>query len=229
MTTGRHLRGLLLLLACSCLKAQDPTPAVNPAGTSANTSSANTTTTTLATPSVEEKWNFFVSETATPLLLMGVAADATDSQLTRSAPLYGKHFWPHHAYLKRIGATTADDISENFFSDYLLASAFHEDTRYVRQGPAHHGLVWRVGYAVSRSLVTRTDAGGPTFDWANVLGCAMSAALSNAYYPAVSRTRAESLTNWGTNIAGSGLSNLLPEFGPGVGRFFKRHLFHRQQ
>jgi len=30
-------------------------------------------------------------------------------------------------------------------------------------------------------------------------------------------------------VAGSGLSNLMPEFGLAVGSFFKRHLFHRQQ
>jgi hypothetical protein len=227
MRIRSHFRGLLLLV-CSCLKAQDTQTTPNPAGASAGSVSADTTT-TLSAPSVEEKWKFFVNETATPLLLGEVVPGATLSQLTRSAPLYGKHFWRHYAYLKRIGATTGDDVSQNFFSDFVLASAFHEDTRYVRQGPARHGVVWRVGYAVSRSVVTRTDAGNATFDWANVVGCAMSAALSNAYYPAVSRTRADSLTNWGTNIAGSGLSNLLPEFGPGVGRFFKRHLFHSQQ
>ncbi len=223
MTVRGHFQ-ILLLLACSCLKAQDPAPAVQPA-----TTSANTTTTTLSTPSVGEKWKFFVKETFNPLLLVEVVPDATASQLTRSAPLYGRHFWRNQAYLKRFAATTADDVSENFFSDFLLASAFHEDTRYLPQGPAHHGVVWRVGYAVTRSLVTRTDAGNAAFDWANVLGCAMSATLSNAYYPPVSRTRAVAVTNWGTNVAASGLSNLLPEFGPGVGRFFKRHLFHRQQ
>ncbi len=221
----RHFRGLLVLV-CSCLKAQDTQTTPNPAGTSANTASADTPT-TLSAPSVGEKWKFFVSETATPLLFVAVVPDATASQLTRSAPLYGKHFWRHEAFLKRLGATTADDTTQNLFSDFLLASAFHEDTRYIRQGSSHHGVLWRVGYAVSRSVVTRTDSGGATFSWANVLGCAMSAALSNAYYPPISRTRADSLTNWGTNVAGSGLTNFMPEFGPDVGRFFKHHLFHR--
>jgi hypothetical protein len=33
--------------------------------------------------------------------------------------------------------------------------------------------------------------------------------------------------NWGTNVAGAGLSNLMPEFGSDVGHWMKRHLpFH---
>ena len=161
------------------------------------------------------------------MLMVAVLPDATASQLTRSAPLYGRHFWRNHAFLKRIGSTTADDTSQNFFADYLLASAFHEDTRYVPAGHSH-GVLWRIGYAVSRAVVTRTDSGDATFSWANVLGCAMSAALSNAYYPDVSRTTSVALTNWGTNVAGSGLSNFMPEFGADVGHWFKRHLLHHR-
>ena len=185
-------------------------------------------TLTLPPPSVSEKWKFFVEETVTPFTLVAAGLDATASQLTRSAPLYGRHFWKNGAFPKRFGATVGDDTSQNFFSDFLLASVLHEDTRYVRMGATRK--VWpRIGYAISRALITRTDFGDPTFNLANVGGCAMSAALSNAYYPPVSRTVSDSLTNWGTNVAGAGLTNLMPEFGPDVGRWMKRHLpFHRK-
>lgn len=179
-----------------------------------------------ATPSVSEKWNFFVSETFTPLLLVAVVPDATASQLTRSAPLYGKHFWKNDAFLKRFGATAGDDISQNFFADFVLASAFHEDTRYVREGPSHK--MWpRIGHAISRAVIARTDSGVDTFNWANVAGCAMSATLSNVYYPPRSRTAAVSVVNWGTNVAGAGLTNLMPEFGSDVGHWLKHHLLRR--
>lgn len=183
----------------------------------------STTASTVSPPSISEKWKFFLDETVTPLTLVSAGLDATASQLTRSAPLYGKHPWRHGAFPKRFGATVGDDTSQNFFSDFLLASAFHQDTRYVRMGPKRK--MWpRIGYALSRALITRTDAGDRTFNSANVLGCAMSAGLSNAYYPPVSRTVSDSMTNWGTNVAGAGLTNLAPEFGPDVARFFKRHL-----
>jgi hypothetical protein len=146
--------------------------------------------------------------------------------MTRSAPLYGRHPWAHGAFPKRAGASLGDIVSQNFFGDFLLASAFHEDTRYVRKGPARK--TWaRVGYAISRSLITRTDSGDPAFNFSNVLGSAMSAGLSNAYYPAVSRTMSVTLTNVGTSIAGSGLANLMPELGPDVGQWFKKKLHIR--
>jgi hypothetical protein len=175
----------------------------------------------LAPPSVEEKWNLFDTETITPFTLGAAAFNAGVSQVTRSAPLYGRHPWPT-AYPKRFGASVGDIVSQNFFGDFLLASAFHEDTRYRRRGPSRR--LWpRIGYAISRAIVTQTDSGDTTFNWANVGGTGMSAALSNAYYPPKSRTISASATNWGTSIAGSGLVNLMPEFWPDVRAWMKRH------
>jgi hypothetical protein len=205
----------LLFLFLPCAHAQD---ALLPDVTAQTTSM-------LPPPSVSEKWNLFETETVSPFTLAAAGFNAAVSQMTRSAPLYGKHPWKDDAIGKRAGASLGDIVSQNFFSDFLLASAFHEDTRYIRKGPSRK--VWsRVSYAISRAVITRTDAGDPTFNFANVLGSAMSAGLSNAYYPPVSRTTSVSLTNLGTSIAGSGLANLMPELGPDVGRWFKKHL-HR--
>ncbi len=122
--------------------------------------------------------------------------------------------WRKAAFLKRLGANVGDEVSGNFFSDFVLASAFHEDTRYVRRGPSHK--MWpRIGYAITRAVVTRTDSGEATFNWARVLGDAMSATLSNAYYPAKSRTATIGAVNWGTERLPSEIClNLMPEFGP---------------
>ena len=183
--------------------------------------------TVLPAPSTAEKWDLFVSETVSPFTLAAAGFNAGVSQTTRSAPLYGRHPWKDGAFPKRAGASLGDIVSQNFFSDFLLASAFHEDTRYVRKGPSRK--MWpRIGYAISRSVITRTDAGDPTFNFANVLGSGMSAGLSNAYYPPVSRTTSVSLTNWGTSVAGSGLANLMPELGPDVAQWIKRKLHIRR-
>ena len=202
---GKRGRWLLILLFALALRAQD-----------ASTSAPS------PPPSVAEKWSLFDTETAAPFTLGAGAFNAAISQVTRSTPLYGRHPWPT-AYPKRFGASIGDIVSQNFFGDFLLASAFHEDTRYNRRGSSHR--LWpRIGYAISRAIVTRTDSGDPDFNWANILGTGMSAALSNAYYPPVNRTARASATNWGTNIAGSGLANLMPEFWPDFRRWMKRHL-----
>ncbi|HTW66687.1 MAG TPA: hypothetical protein VME17_18835 [Bryobacteraceae bacterium] len=176
---------------------------------------------TLPAPSVSEKWQHFETETFAPLTLGAGAFNAAVSQLTDSTPLYGREFFP--AYPERFGSAVGDIISQNFFGDFVLASAFHEDTRYFRRGPAHR-LFPRIFYAISRSVITRTDTGDTTFNWADVGGTAMSAALSNAYYPPASRNVHAASVNWVTSLAGSGFANLLPEFLPDFRAWVKRHL-----
>ncbi len=90
-------------------------------------------------PSIAEKWNLFDTETATSFTLGAGAFNAAVSQITHSAPLYGRQPWPS-AYPERFGASIGDIASQNFFGDFLLASAFHEDTRYQRRGPRPIGF-----------------------------------------------------------------------------------------
>lgn len=186
---------------------------------------ANSVAAAMTSASFDEKWDHFVQETVAWFTLGAGAFNAAVSQETHSAPLYGRH-WRN--YPKRFGASVGDIVSQNFFGDFLLASAFHEDTRYVRRGPRHR-LLPRVGYAISRSVITRTDDGSQTFNFANVLGIAMSAGLSNAYYPARSRTLDETAANWGTSLGASGLVNLMPEFWQDFHGWVKRHNPFRQK
>ncbi len=209
----RWMALVVCLVACVWIaRAQDPT---------APLTSAAVTNAALPPPSVSEKWDLFEKETFAPFTLGAAAFNAGVSQMTHSTPLYGRKPWP--GYPKRFGSAIGDIVSQNFFGDFLLASAFHEDTRYIRRGPSHK--TWaRIGYAVSRSLVTRTDSGSLTFNWSNVLGTAMSAGLSNAYYPPASRTARAAATNWGTDVAGAGFANLLPEFWPDFHAWVERRL-----
>lgn len=196
----------MLVGTAACALAQDPTAAP--------------TSAELAPPSVSEKLLYFETETFAPLTLGAGAFNAAISQAGKSTPSYGSALWP--AYPERFGAAVGDIVSQNFFGDFVLASAFHEDTRYVRLGPDHR--LWaRVGYAISRAVITHTDSGATTFNASNVLGTAMSAALSNAYYPPASRNARAATVNWATSVAGSGFAHLLPEFWPDFHAWMKRH------
>jgi hypothetical protein len=197
----------LLIVAAACALAQDPT--------------ASATNPELPPPSVSEKWQYFESETFAPLTLGAGAFNAAISQITNSTPRYGARLWP--SYPERFGSAVGDIMSQNFFGDFVLASAFHEDTRYLRMGP-RHGLWARVGYAISRAVITHSDSGATTFNASNVLGTAMSAALSNAYYPPASQNARAATVNWATTVAGSGFAHLLPEFWPDFHAWIKRHL-----
>lgn len=56
-----------------------------------------------------------------------------------------------------------------------------QDPRYFRLGEG--GLGHRVGYSVVQEVVCRTDNGGRSFNFSNVLGAFTSGAISNLYYP----------------------------------------------
>jgi len=167
---------------------------------------------------VGEKWQLFKEETISPFTLLASGVNAGIAQATRSDPQYGVG---GVAFAQRFGATIGDNVSQNFFTDFAMASLLHEDTRYRRRGEGHR--FWpRFGYAVSRAFVTRTDTGGRTANWSNFVGCGLQAGLSNAYYPPPSRSAAATAINWADSIAASGFGNLFPEFLPDFKRLLKR-------
>jgi hypothetical protein len=167
---------------------------------------------------VEQKWQFFVQETFTPFTIVASAATAGESQITNTDPRYGVG---SIAMAKRFGAASADNVSQNFFSDFVMASLLHEDNKYRRRGE-QHGFWSRVGYAISRSVITHKDTGGNTVNWSNFTGTALSVGLSNAYYPMRSRNLNATAINWASSTAGVGFGNLFPEFLPDFKRFLKR-------
>jgi len=153
----------------------------------------------------------------------GGAFNALFSQVTNTDPKYGVN---REALGKRFGASLADIASENFFGDFVVASALHEDPRYHRKGEGF-SLWYRFGYAVSRSVVIRKDTGGNTFNFDNVLGSAASSAFSNIYYPAASRNGSAMLMHFWTDVADNGFVNLAPEFWPDFKRKVFGHWTHR--
>src|SRR5580693_4179659 len=95
---------------------------------------------------VRDKWKLFVKETVDPYTFASAAAGAGISQWHNNNPKYGVGFAP---YMQRFGAAQADFTTQNFFGDAVLASWFHEDPRYFREGPAR-SVLHRIGYAISR-------------------------------------------------------------------------------
>ena len=159
---------------------------------------------------VRDKFTLFVKETIDPYTFFSAAAGAGISQWKNDDPKYGYGFKP---YMQRFGAAQADIASQNFFSDAVLASLFHEDPRYFRKGPASP-VVTRIFYAFSRVVVTRRDSGRNSFNFSGTMGTGLGIVLSNAYYPPQSVSAGEMESRLLTSFASSALGNLLPEFWP---------------
>jgi hypothetical protein len=169
---------------------------------------------------VKGKFMLFARETVDPFTVVAGAAGAAISQAHNDDPKYGQG---GGAYAQRFGAAVTDITTQNFFSDFMLSSILHEDPRYFRRGPQYR-FWYRVGYSLSRLVVTQTDAGKARFNFSNIGGIAMGIGLSNAYYPDKSVNATEVASRFGTSLVASALANILPEFWPDMKqKFFTRH------
>jgi hypothetical protein len=139
-------------------------------------------------------------------------SQATDAYpaFRQGAAGYGRYYWH----------TFADQTDENLWVEGILPSVLREDSRYYTLG--HGGFIKRGYYAVSRTLITRSDSGRETFNASEVLGSGIAAAISSTYYPTQYQT-------W-TKVGQRWLTNALLDFGTFAAKEFwpdvNRAIFH---
>ena len=144
-----------------------------------------------------------------PTVLAGVnLARRATPEFGTGASGFGQYWW--HGAL--------DQTSENYMVEFVVPALTHQDTRYYTLG--HGGFFKRTGYALSRAVVTRTDAGDEAFNVSEVGGAALSAGLSNAYYPAGERTVGNTVSQWGLNVGIDAGTFWFKEFWPDINRRF---------
>ena len=125
------------------------------------------------------------------------------------------------AYGRRYAMAFGDNTIGNFMTTAVLPTALHQDPRYFVLGSG--GVLHRIGYAASRSVVTRSRSGRPEFNASEIGGNAIAAIVSNAYHPAEDRDAASTATRMGSQIMWDTLSNELKEFWPDI----RKHLHHQ--
>jgi hypothetical protein len=134
------------------------------------------------------------------------------SQIENTNPSFGQGI---KGYAKRYAAGYGDQLIGNMMTEGVFPSLLHEDMRYFRRGT---GSTWaRTFYALTRILVTRTDAGGTHFNFSEVVGNSTAVAISNAYNPDT-RNASENLEKLGLQLGTDAISNVLKEFWPDVKR-----------
>jgi hypothetical protein len=119
------------------------------------------------------------------------------------------------------GHVFADGTIENYMVEAFVPTVTKEDPRYYTLGRG--GFFKRTGYAVSRLLVTRTDAGNATFNFSEVVGAGAAAGISNLYYPP-GNTWVKTYQRWGSQLFQDALSFEAKEFWPDINRY----VFHNK-
>jgi hypothetical protein len=168
------------------------------------------------TPS--QKFELFVEKAFDRFTFLKAAAGAGIGQARDKPEGFGQG---GEGYARRYGAAFSSQVHSEFFVRFALPSLLHQDPRYFRQGQGPTGR--RIGYALTRVVVTQGDNGRRQFNFSQVLGSLFSAALTNAYYPEEERRVGRTFAHAGRRLAISAALNVLKEFGPQLRRkMFKK-------
>jgi hypothetical protein len=151
--------------------------------------------------------SFDYSSLFIPAILAGYgqATNATP-EFHQGAAGYARYFW--HSYV--------DQAVENYMVEAIVPIITHQDNRYYTLGQG--GFFKRTGYALSRAVITRNDAGNNTFNTSEVIGAGAAAGISNLYYPSAERTFSNTASKWGINVGVDAASFVLKEFWPDINK-----------
>lgn len=117
---------------------------------------------------------------------------------------YGRYYW--HGL--------ADTTDGNLMTEFVVPVATHEDPRYYTLG--HGGIMKRSVYSVTRLVITRSDNGRPTPNFAEIVGNGAASGISNLYYPASERDWTKTGQRWVLQVGIDGVANLVKEFWPDI-------------
>jgi len=149
-----------------------------------------------------------VKDAFSPFAGIGWLASAGFEQLVNGSPNFGTD---RGAFGQRLGAAAIRDASEGILSDSLMSPIMHEDPRYYRLGPTHN-FFFRAAYAATRPIVTRTDGGRTSPNFALIAGNVAGAALTNAYYPQLNRGPSQTMQTLAGSLEGSAVGDIVGEF-----------------
>src|SRR5215471_21556689 len=136
---------------------------------------------------------------------VGQARNSTP-EFRQGAAGFGRYYW--HSF--------ADQAVGNYLTEAIVPAVTREDPRYYTRG--HGGFFRRTGYALSRLLITRTDSGGRTFNFSEIIGNGAGAGVSNLYYPQQERTWTKTGQKWLLQVGIDGVFNVAKEFWPDIDR-----------
>jgi len=163
--------------------------------------------------SVKEKFSIAARGSFDPYEFITIGVLSGIRQAENTDPAFGQGM---EGYAKRYGAAFADQADGNIMVGGVFPTLLHTDPRYFQLGKGN--FTHRFFYAISRIVVTRTDAGRNILNIPEFAGNGVAIAISNVYYPASHRTFANNFTSWGTQMAIDAFGNELKEFWPDIHR-----------
>jgi hypothetical protein len=118
----------------------------------------------------------------------------------------------------------------------VLPTLLHQDPRFYQSSQG--GFLHRTGYAVTRIVITRGDSGRTEFNFSEIIGSGLAAAISTySYHPkgtfisipsnphlyvASDRTFLNTGSVWGTQVSLDTMTIFIKEFWPDIRRKIRK-------
>ncbi|HEV2579139.1 MAG TPA: hypothetical protein VGU25_18175 [Acidobacteriaceae bacterium] len=118
-----------------------------------------------------------------------------------------------------------DKTDGNYWVVWILPTAFHEDERYYAMGRGP--VLKRLGYAVTRVVVTPDYNGHNTINGAELLGRGIAQGIGISYYPPSDRSASALATKYGYALLRDASTNAFREVWPDIAAHVFKH--HDQQ
>jgi hypothetical protein len=161
----------------------------------------------------KQKFELSADESIAPSRLVSSALGAALGQAADTLPGYGQGM---SGYGRRFGSSMASAASDHFFETFLLASLLHRDPRYFVA--LRGGAGYRIKYALSRTVVTRTDDGRSAANWPGILGPLLAESLANSYLPAKEQRAGRTFRRYGFRLGLNAASKAVREYWPTIFR-----------
>jgi hypothetical protein len=168
-----------------------------------------------------DKFKLFARSSISGSAILGTLAGAGFAQAANSPEGYGQG---GEGYAKRFGSGMARNASNQFFGNFLLASALHQDPRYFLKPTS--SFKQAVRYSVRRVFITRSDSGQQVTNWSGLIGPLLGEGLANAYMPPDAQTVGHTFGRYGTDIGVFAGGNILRQYWPTIVRAL--HLPHQE-
>jgi hypothetical protein len=138
----------------------------------------------------------------------------------------GDNWWGPYGYLKRVGASYADNVDGALIGNAILPSLLHQDPRYYRKGTGP--IMSRVIHSALSTVICLGDNGKRQFNVSNVAGNFIAGGVSNLYYPAAERGVGLTFEN-GAEVTAEGVVGAqILEFAPDISAYIHRRREHHR-
>jgi hypothetical protein len=164
----------------------------------------------------KERLKVYAKDLLSPFHFLLAGASAGITQLQDSPKAWGLGAQGYGLrFANYYGEATISSILQMGGEDLL-----HEDNLYY--GSGEHGVWKRMKYAISSSVLARSNDGTQHFSVSQVGSTAAAAFISRIWQPRSNDSAGDGAVNFGINMASNAGLNVVREFLPDV----TRHIFH---